>query len=205
MNCGTKSIQEFDILSKDFVYKNFIFRNNKILNQITEGNKHQCISNDIYKSSLNDESNLIFKKNKDYSGQFLNGIYHGYGTSYDDLGFIVYEGNWIKGVKSGFGITYEKGKKVHKGYYENNKFEGEGTQYYSDIDKIWYKGMFYSGQKSGVGTIFYENGEKFFSGELLENKFDGEGTMYYDNGAILYSGHWANDKLHKFNLRVSNF
>lgn len=45
-----------------------------------------------------------------YTGGFLNGKYHGKGTSFDENGKIRYEGTWENGKKNGEGTLYENGK-----------------------------------------------------------------------------------------------
>jgi hypothetical protein len=93
-----------------------------------------------------------------YSGNWLNGKFHGFGTlynqkptslagavDYSDLnnvgdGWLKYEGEFFENQKEGFGTVYLSNHEKFSGCFKNNSVEGYGTFYKRDgtyLNGIW--------------------------------------------------------------------
>jgi len=146
-----------------------------------------------------------------YSGEFLNGKYHGHGKLIFNDG-QVYEGAWASGKMHGKGkITWPEGD-VYEGdflygdrhgqgsfswasgaYYEgnylNNNKHGQGKMIYSDGNV--YEGNWLEGDRQGQGKLYFVSGAQY-EGSWLNDNRHGQGRMTFDNGDI-YQGNWVND------------
>ena len=98
------------------------------------------------------------KKIKKYTGNLINGKYHGRGILYDeDSGKIKYDGYFKEGFYNGFGKEYNSfGRMVYIGFFSNNKYNGKGTFYYYP-DKKQYEGNFFNGHYHGIGIEYLYN------------------------------------------------
>ena len=102
-----------------------------------------------------------------YTGYFLNGLKHGYGTLIYSNGDIQ-EGLWEQGYITGqCSYSWSSGNK-YVGEFKNDKLNGPGT---------------FTGQ------------EFTYEGDWYDDKRHGEGTFTHSNG-IEYSGQWNNDQMH---------
>lgn len=158
--------------------------------------------------------------NKEYSGEWLDGNYHGKGVMLYRNG-DKYDGEWVKNNKEGQGImqyangdTYSGGwlhdqkhgigefywespartsPKKHNGNYENDVICGHGSMMYANGDT--YEGEFLDGKRNGTGTYkWYQNTiEKEYTGQWLAGEYHGNGTMIYSNGDK-FEGEWKNNK-----------
>ena len=159
--------------------------------------------------------------------------YDGYGVYYYSNG-PRYEGNWVDGQRQGKGVLYQTDGSVLSGVWEagemvscvcrnadgsryegeirNQKFEGEGTYFFTDGGKYvgeWKdgerngKGILYDGKKvrytgewrdgllHGQGTYHFSEGGRY-EGSWVKGMKEGIGTLYYKDGNT-YTGRWAND------------
>lgn len=81
-----------------------------------------------------------------------------------------WEGVVNNGIPYGYGVVYdEEGRKEYDGFKVDGMNTCYGTEYYSDISKVKFKGCYYN-----------------------SNRF-GRGTLYDRNGVIDYDGLWKND------------
>ena len=81
-----------------------------------------------------------------------------------------WEGVVNNGIPYGYGVVYdEEGRKEYDGFKVDGMNTCYGTEYYSDISKVKFKGCYYN-----------------------SNRF-GRGTLYDRNGVIEYEGIWKND------------
>lgn len=86
-----------------------------------------------------------------------------------------FDGQYVEGVKRGVGkMSLPNGDRYH-GLWENDKFHGDGTYYFSNGDV--YSGSFVKGIKSGRGTFFVAKDESQLVGE-------------WDKGSMV-SGKWV--------------
>lgn len=170
-----------------------------------------CLSYDIYI--------------EEYSGQFLNGRFHGEGSySYIHEGVTDKKvvGEWKKGMLNGNAELSAHGGDSYSGEWKNDEYHGYGKLSHDDfIDGNWrvvsmYAGDFAKGKKHGWGA-YCEKGYIYvggwlndkchglgtyvdpkgarYVGEYKENHFHGRGTYTYSDGKK-YTGEFANDKAH---------
>ena len=115
---------------------------------------------------------LQFTSNKGdrmhYVGQVKNGKANGYGIALLDTG-SRFEGEWKDNQRHGEGSFYWADGEVYKGHYENDK-------------------------RNGFGIYSWPNGEKY-AGDWKNDKRNGKGKFYDENGSIVTSGLWKEDKL----------
>ena len=89
---------------------------------------------------------------------------------------------WEGGVKDvkpfGYGVMYdEEGKKEYEGFMVDGAKMGYGIEYYSDIERVKYRGCFYEGKRFGRGVLFGRNGIMEYdglwkNGESYSNQHD---------------------------------
>ena len=89
---------------------------------------------------------------------------------------------WEGGVKNGkpfgYGVMYdEEGKKEYEGFMVDGAKMGYGIEYYSDIERVKYRGCFYEGKRFGRGALFGRNGIMEYdglwkNGESYSNQHD---------------------------------
>ena len=70
---------------------------------------------------------------------------------------------WEGGVKNGkpfgYGVMYdEEGKKEYEGFMVDGAKMGYGIEYYSDIERVKYRGCFYEDKRFGRGVLYDRNG-----------------------------------------------
>ena len=82
-----------------------------------------------------------------WEGDVLNNQPYGWGVLYDSENRMVYEGFRIGGVN----VCY-------------------GTRYYSDVQKVEYKGGICEGKRWGRGTQYDRNGKAVFDGEWMNDE-----------------------------------
>ncbi len=113
-----------------------------------------------------------------YSGQFLDGKRHGFGTMTYPNGDI-YEGEYKNGKREGQGqMTYANGN-VYDGQWVNSKKSGQGILVLANDDR--YEGEFSMGAFGGCGTYYFANGNSY-SGMWMANNRNGMGIMTYADG-----------------------
>lgn len=101
-----------------------------------------------------------------YTGQFLDGKYHGLGVYVWPTG-KKFVGRWEQGVKNGHGLyTWPSGKK--------------------------YDGEYKNGMKHGYGRMQWPDGQ-MYSGAWLDNKRCGRGIQTDADGALIHCGQWIDD------------
>ena len=94
-----------------------------------------------------------------------------------------------------------------KGYFPENKFEGEIENGQPNGNGIWtqccgskYVGQFVNGLREGIGTFTWSihstNGVGMYEGEYKNNKQSGKGIRTRSDGSK-YDGIWKNGKLWK--------
>ena len=105
--------------------------------------------------------------------------------------------------KYGIGIEYNKNNKIiYEGEFVNNKYDGEGTQYYKEGGK--YKGHWENGEKNGKGEEYYKNNNKKYVGNFRNNHYSGKGFFFNENGNLEYDGNWENRKRNGKGIRYYN-
>ncbi len=159
-----------------------------------------------------------------YKGNFEDDVRNGYGE-YCWANGNIYKGNWENGEQNGEGEFYWKDGDVYKGNFKDNKRNGYGEFYWEDGDV--YKGNWENGEQSGEGTYTWKNGAyyngewknstrngygemHYVTGEVYKGNWEngkrhGKGTMYDQNGRIIQSGNWENDKAPSISVKEPNY
>jgi len=85
----------------------------------------------------------------------------------------IYEGTFASNKFNGFGTEwFSNGLLKYEGEYKNGKFNGNGTSYYqkSETDAVEYVGNWVNDQKHGQGTLFSISGDEIFTGEFYRDQ-----------------------------------
>ncbi len=133
-----------------------------------------------------------------YKGNFVNGLYDGYGVMEYTTG-TVYEGTWTEGKWEGScKITWDSGC-VYVGEAHDGMMHGIGYMIWPMGD--YYYGEWRNGNPNGAGTKYYmvdstaedvQHQYNIYTGDMKDNLKVGKGVMRYSFGAM-YDGAWEND------------
>lgn len=149
-----------------------------------------------------------------YSGRFREGKFDGPGTLLTRRKGN-YRGDWVMGKKQGFGeYSYADGGKYSGEFYDNLK-QGRGSYRWSDgtvLSGNWFrgepqgdctltladgtalKGQYKDGKvHSGAGIYIYDNGTRYV-GQWSEGQRNGIGALVDEEGGVIFSGRWKDDK-----------
>lgn len=128
-----------------------------------------------------------------YEGEFSNGTYCGSGIQYGTE--ETYRGGFFDGVYNGYGTSWNLiSSRIYSfiGYFRDGKLNGRGTKFYPS-GQIYFDGDYADGY--GVtGKFYYEDGMLKYEGGLQNDKYSGTGTLYWENGTLMYSGEWSEGK-----------
>ena len=129
---------------------------------------------------------------------------------------IIYIGEWDINffTRHGRGIQIWPDGSYYKGYWENNKAEGEGEFIHSSGDS--YKGEWHKNKREGRGVYISKKGMKYegkwkedkqhgkgkeewanirtYNGNFFKGKKNGKGTMEWNNGCI-YKGNFLDGNI----------
>eukprot|EP00756_Hemistasia_phaeocysticola_P023471 Hpha_TRINITY_DN15896_c2_g13::TRINITY_DN15896_c2_g13_i1::g.191952::m.191952 len=130
-----------------------------------------------------------------YTGEFVNGKFHGQGVLKDMIRGTLYEGEFVDGRKEGHG-TFREEYFEYKGSFRNNVKEGFGIQTCIEPGKeATYEGEWRAGRRCGQGVLQQTTED----GTTFEGTFeDGElvhGKATYSSGNR-YEGGWRNGARH---------
>ena len=140
---------------------------------------------------------IEFKNGVVYEGEFLNGLFDGYGKITHSDG-TVYEGEWKKGKTHGQGRMICSNGTIYMGGWEMGKSNGQVKVIYPD--GACYEGFLKRGLRHGQGTITCLNGVSY-TGEWENNRRYGEGTEVCANGST-YTGGWVYGKRHGMGIET---
>lgn len=154
---------------------------------VAENTVAQCVAGNCTQGS----GVLLYKDGSKYSGQFEQGVPHGWGVMILKKG-MKYEGEFVEGQKHGRGeIVFGSGE-VYRGDVKLNIIEGKGTMTYKNGDV--YRGEWAAGKPSGSGHYFFKDGDAY-EGEFIDGKFSGWGKFLTQEGAY-YEGGWLKNQKH---------
>lgn len=135
-------------------------------------------------SSSSDGPRLDYIVTGKYTGEWLDGKKHGFGTFVYGNG-AKYEGEWIQDQRDGRGTYWikEHGKlrKQYAGDWHHDKRHGTGTFFYDDGGR--YDGEWVYNQREGVGRMVYGRKDKddqldsVYDGQWLQNQRSGHGVL----------------------------
>ena len=75
----------------------------------------------------------------------------------------------------GWGVLYDsEGEKKYEGFMIGEAYVCYGTRYYSDIQKVEYKGEWCEGMRWGRGVQYDRRGNTVFEGEWLNDEHEME-------------------------------
>jgi hypothetical protein len=131
---------------------------------------------------------VTFPNGDKYEGEFLDGLFHGWGVYYYKIG-DRYEGEFQNDMKHGKGAyTFQNGDK-YMGEFKEDMRSGRGTMLFVNGDR--YVGEFSGNTLTGKGTMSYRSGNKY-TGDFKNGLRHGNGTMQFANGDR-YQGDFADD------------
>jgi len=127
-----------------------------------------------------------------YTGGFSQNRYSGQGTQYDDTGAMLYQGGYDNGVRSGIGMEYRADSHTlsYYGTFSGGQRQGSGVAYEEDGVTAAYRGEFAAGAYEGLGS-YYENGVLRYQGQFSAGRFEGVGTLYDGQGRQVYQGEFV--------------
>lgn len=141
-----------------------------------------------------------FEGVKQYTGEFVNGKFHGMGAC-EYMDGTEYSGGFQDGKRHGNGVLVRPNGDRYDGQWWKGFRHGEGSAYSgkSGITKegTWQK----DADVDGTWFIVYQNGDKY-SGECRRGRPWGEGVCKYANGSS-YSGAWADGLREGFGVCVN--
>jgi hypothetical protein len=137
---------------------------------------------------INGNGCWIGTKKDTITGEFQNGLMHGYAESTSAYG--EYYGSWQNGNKSGIGSFFYADGSVYDGSWEDNKKEGVGEIFISNGDS--YDGYWSNNKRNNYGHYYFKNGDTY-SGEWKDNYQNGYGT--FESIALKYNGDWTDGKV----------
>ena len=122
------------------------------------------------------------------NGKEVSGIEHGKVLDLSDDG-VRWEGDVLNNEPYGWGVLYDKeGEKKYEGFRIGDVNVCYGTLYYSDIQKVEYKGMICEGKRWGRGVQYNRKGEVMFDGEWMYDKhMKKEETVITDYSTLLHN------------------
>ena len=122
-----------------------------------------------------------------YTGQFQDGMYHGWGRMEWHSG-DTYEGEWQFGVRTGVGIMTWADEAVYSGDFVNGTYHGRGCLQMTDGSV--YTGSFVNGQFTGYGQKTWPDGSMYI-GDFVNGTYHGRGCLQRTDGTV-YSGSFVN-------------
>lgn len=149
------------------------------------------------------------KGNITYTGDWLNGLKHGFGVlNYDN--HSVYEGEFQFGFKHGEGVMRYKSGNVYKGSYRFDKKSGYGEIIWVSSDQTpiseEYRGYWDNDLQNGFGQHIWleESGGKKsmrnrYEGQWFDGTRHGYGCFYYSDGTR-YEGEWIENCKEGFSI-----
>lgn len=157
----------------------------------------ECVRGDCANGSGRMEFTTEWGKGQ-YSGNFLDGEFHGSGRLEIPISFTeteIYDGNWESGIRSGRGTHWNGRGKLYIGQWRDNKRNGHGSYFFglaewreNQHSEFWlkenienYTGNFIDDFYSGQGTYRWPGGQKYV-GTFFANEKHGPGTYYYVTG-----------------------
>ena len=118
----------------------------------------------------------------------VSGIEHGKVLDLSDNG-ERWEGDVLNDEPYGWGVLYDsENRRAYEGFRIGDVNVCYGTLYYSDIQKVEYKGMMCEGKRWGRGVQYNREGEVMFDGEWMDDKhMEKEVMVMIDDNALLHN------------------
>ena len=121
------------------------------------------------------------------NGEEVSGIEHSVVLSLNDDG-ERWEGDVLNREPYGWGVLYDsEGEKKYEGFMIGEAYVCYGTRYYSDIQKVEYKGGWFEGKRWGRGVQYDRNGNTVFEGEWVNDKQLSERVVLNEESEFLHN------------------
>jgi hypothetical protein len=134
-----------------------------------------------------------------YEGDFIDDLYHGYGSYYDKSEDSRFIGEWENGKPNGKGkAMWGKKSKFPNRYYEgewkDGLMHGFGTKFWGIAEVEEYTNNKYIGQwknnkQDGIGKYEWADGS-YYEGPWKDGDQHGEGIYVFANGEV-FKGKWV--------------
>ena len=103
------------------------------------------------------------------NGEEVSGVEHKQVLDLNDDG-ERWEGDVLNNQPYGWGVLYDsENRMVYEGFRIGDMNVCYGTKYYSDVQKVEYKGGICEGKRWGRGTLFDRTGKTVFDGEWMND------------------------------------
>ena len=121
------------------------------------------------------------------NGEDVSGIEHKQVLNLNDDG-ERWEGDVLNDEPYGWGVLYDKeGEKAYEGFRIGDVNVCYGTRYYSDIQKVEYKGVMCEGKRWGRGVQYDRKGNKVFDGEWVNDEHSSKSVVLSEENRLLHS------------------
>ena len=121
------------------------------------------------------------------NGEEVNEIEHKRVLDLNDDG-ERWEGDVLNDQPYGWGVLYDsEGEKVYEGFMIGEAYACYGTRYYSDIQKVDYKGEWCEGKRWGRGVQYDRNGKTVRDGEWINDEQASKRVVLKEENLYLHS------------------
>lgn len=126
-------------------------------------------------------------ESKKYSGASVDGLPHGWGTLFENVGGGMYQGDFDEGKKHGFGIDLLSNQQgVYFGLFHQDQRHGQGMFLFP---LGTYDGQWELGKRKGFGKFLKEDLSLTFTGQWEDDLAQGSGILTFKDGRK-FEGQW---------------
>ena len=98
----------------------------------------------------------VHRRGYTYTGDWLNGMFHGHGTLTSPRGGWEYVGGFERHEMEGLGELIKDSEFKYAGEFKYSRFDGQGVCIHKNGEK--YEGEFRAGKREGKGTFMFADG-----------------------------------------------
>ena len=121
------------------------------------------------------------------NGEDVSGIEHNQVLDLSDDG-ERWEGDVLHNKPYGWGVLYDsENRRAYEGFRIGDVNVCYGTRYYSDIQKVEYKGEWFEGKRWGQGTQYDRNSKTVFDGEWMNNEQLSKRVVLNEENQLLHN------------------
>ena len=128
----------------------------------------------------------VHRRGYTYTGDWLNGMFHGHGTLTSPRGGWEYVGGFERHEMEGLGELIKDSEFKYAGEFKYSRFDGQGVCIHKNGEK--YEGEFQDGARYGKGTYTYPNGDNYV-GDWKADARHGYG-VWNETNVARHSGEW---------------
>ena len=137
-----------------------------------------------------------YKTGSRYTGEWLGGFRHGYGTMEWEDG-AAYQGQWQQGKAHGYGRFIHVNGDQYIGEWRDDKFNGWGVYHKKDEKSegpVVLEGSFKGYKLQGFGRLKIVKEDTLYEGNFHKGAKEGWGVLYWPDDSKI-EGFWARGKL----------